>query len=397
MDLIKNNWKLKLLSLIGAIVLWSFVISIENPTVTLDIRDIPVTFENENNLNDRGLVLLSDNRPKVNITVRGPRSKMINMTAQHVKVSADLSEYNEGLTPLNLRYDLPREIELVSEPAVINVDIQKVISKKFHIEIELNGNLKEGYLLEATKATPEEVSVKGPRSTVESIQKVRAVLDAESLTKDMVTNVNLEALTKDDKVVDNIILGQNFVNVGVTVTKSKEVKLTALTENNLDKDLKLVAITLEPKNFLIKGSKNKIDQITEIPTKKIDLSKINSTTTIEVEPDLPTDIYLVNDESKFKAKIEVEKKVEKTVSIPTSEIKLTGLEVDKDYYFDKENLEIKVLGFKDDLDKISAEDIELSYSPKSELVGSESIQPVAKVKNGDFLIANIETIKLNLK
>lgn len=397
MDLIKNNWKLKLLSVIGAIVLWSFVISIENPTVSLDIRDIPVTFENENKLNDRGLVLLNDDRPKVNITVRGPRSKMINMTAQHVKVSADLSDYNEGLNPLNLKVDLPREIELVSEPSEISVDIQKVITKKFHIEVELSGNIQDGYILESTKATPEEISIKGPRSLVESIHKVRAVLDAQTLTKDMVSNVNLETLTKEDKVVDNVILGQNFANIGVTVSKSKEVKLTALTENNLDKDLKLVSIELEPKNFLIKGSKTKIDQITEIPTKKIDLSNIKSSTTITVEPDLPTDVYLVNEDNKFKAKIEINKKVEKTISIPTSKIKVTGLNDSKEYAFNKDIFNIIIVGFEDEIEKITADNFDLTYDASLETARNEGIKPEAKIKSGNFLINSIESLSLNIK
>ncbi|MDO5027242.1 MAG: CdaR family protein [Tissierellia bacterium] len=308
MKSIKNNWKLKLLSVLGAIILWSFVISIENPTVSLDIRDIPITFENENKLNDKGLVLLDDDRPKINLTIKGPRSKMLNMTAQHIKVSTDLSRYNEGLSPLNLDVDLPRDIELASEPAPINIEIQKVITKKFHVEIELEGNLEEGYILEFTKATPEEISVKGPRSKVESINKIRAVLSIDDVTKDMVTNVDLEALTKDDKVVDNVILGQNFANISVDVSKSKEVKIIAYHDNNLAQDLKLISIELEPKTFMIKGDKDSVDRVSELPTKLIDLSKISSSTIIDVALDLPEDIYLVNDSLKFKARVQVEKK-----------------------------------------------------------------------------------------
>lgn len=397
MHLIKNNWKLKLLSVIGAIVLWSFVISIQNPTVRLDIKDIPVTFENENKLNEKGLVLLNDDRPKVNITIRGPRSKMLNMTGQHVKVSADLSEYNEGLNPLSLKVELPREIELVNEPSGVSVDIQKIITKKFHIDVELVGNLQDGYILESTKATPEEISIKGARSLVESINKVRAVLDANTLTKDMVTNVNLEALTKDDKVVDNVILGQNFANIGVTVSKSKEVKLTALTEHSLDKDLKLISIEIDPKNFLIKGNKKKVDQIVDIPTKKIDLSKIKSSTTISVEPDLPVDIHLFNEDSKFKAKIELDKKIEKTITLQTSNIKVTGLDQTFEHSFNKDKFDIRILGFESDLEKVSAANFELTYDASLSKLGSQTVKPEVKVKSGDFLINSIESLILSIK
>ena len=42
MKMLKNNWKLKILSLVGAIFLWSFVISEENPKVNTTMNNVPI-------------------------------------------------------------------------------------------------------------------------------------------------------------------------------------------------------------------------------------------------------------------------------------------------------------------------------------------------------------------
>lgn len=396
MELIKNNWKLKLLSLLGAIILWSFVISTENPTVNLDMRDIPVIFENEEKLNEKGLVLLTENRPKVNISVRGPRNRLVNITPQHIKVSADLTNYKEGLNPLVLHYDLPKDVELANEPATINVDIQKVIAKKFHVDVELNGNIQDGYLLESTKSAPEEISVKGPRSLVESITKLRAKLDAKNLTKDTVTNVDIEALTKDDVVVDNVILGQNFANISVVVSKAKEVSLIALTEGKLKDDLRIVSLEVEPKTLMVKGKTNKIDQIEEIPSKNIDISNITESTTIDLNVDLPTDVFLVNEDQKFKAKIVIEAMKEKTFSIASSKIKFTGASDARSAAIEEDVIQVKVKGFEEDLNQLTEDMIHLSYEVK-DTSGVKLIRPTAKINSDKYKIVGVESIKINFE
>lgn len=396
MSFLKNNWKLKLLSLIGAIVLWSFVIASENPSVRLELRDIPVIFENENILNENGLVLLNDNRPKVNITVRGQRSRIVNLTPQHIKISADLSEYDEGLNVLNLKYDLPKEVEMVGEPDPINVDIQKILTKKFHVDVEINGKIKENYLLESTKSTPETISVKGPRSKVESISKVRAVLDGASLTKDVVVNLDLEALTKDGVKVDNVTLGQNFVNVNVDVSKTKDVKLTPSTENALEENLRLVSIEIEPENLMIKGTADKVDKVKEIKTKSINLANIIGSTTIDTDLDYPSDISPVNNDTKFKAKITVERKVEKTILMPSSSIEFQGLKDDAIITFDKDQLEVRIVGFQEEILEITSEDIELSYTFETDQKGEIVIEPVATTKNAQFEIDDVESVRLTI-
>ncbi|NLW52498.1 MAG: hypothetical protein GXY87_03945 [Tissierellia bacterium] len=396
MKMLKNNWKLKILSLVGAIFLWSFVISEENPKVNTTMNNVPIIYENENSLNSRGLVLLDSTRPTTSLVITGQRNQIMNITPQHIRVSTDLSEYEEGTHVLKLKYDLPSGIELVESPAPKSIDIQAVITKDFHVDVDLQGVIQEGYILESTKTTPEIISVRGPRSSVESISTIKAALNTSSLQQDIVSNVNIEPLDSNGNVVEGITLGQNFVNINAAVNKSKEVPLVVETTNTLPDDMRLLGITTTPANFFIKGDEGAVDIINDIKSVKIDLSKITKTQVVDLEVNLPTGISLVNDDIKFEARVDVEKKVEKTFTLPSSVIELKGLEEGVKYTYDRENFNVVIKGFLEDVEKVTPADFKVSYDATRLAAPAATIKPNVELSN-NFEVVSIENIRLTLE
>ena len=87
MDAIKKNWKVKLLSLAIAIFLWSYIISTTNPTVNVRVTNIPIIYENTEYLTNNDLMVSPKTKKTVDITVSGQRSRIVNITPQHVWVT----------------------------------------------------------------------------------------------------------------------------------------------------------------------------------------------------------------------------------------------------------------------------------------------------------------------
>lgn len=390
MKIIKNNFNLKILSLIVAIFLWSYVISEENPQVTVWIKDIPVVYENEKSLSDRQLVLANQSRPTVNIQIRGHRNDVVNYTNAHIRVSTDLSKYEEGVHTMNLKYDIPQGVEIVTTPEPIDIDIQAIIRKDFPVNVDLEGDLPESYVLENKKATPEYITVKGPRSAVESVDKVQAKMDASLLTKDIVTNVDVNALTKDGSIVDNVELGQKFVNINALVNKTKQVRLEVVTENQLPEGMRLDGITPDPDTFFIKGNESVVNDINVIKTEKVDISKLNKTTKVDVEPILPKDVSLYNNDIRFTARINVEKQIEKTLTIPTSNIKIEGVAQGKSASIEQKEFTIRVIGYAADIEKLDPSKITASIKAGE---ASERLKPTVNLGE-NYIIDNIDYVNL---
>ena len=56
---LKDNFKIKIISLLSAMVLWTYVMAIVDPEETKLFENIPVTITNINELNEKNLSYLS--------------------------------------------------------------------------------------------------------------------------------------------------------------------------------------------------------------------------------------------------------------------------------------------------------------------------------------------------
>src|SRR5699024_11342595 len=78
------------------------------------------------------------------------------------------------------------------------------------------------------------------------------------------------------------------------------------TEGKLPKNLSLKSLTPEIENIMIYGKKADLDEISEITSDSIDLSKINESTEMTVDLDVPDHISI--SQKKVKVKVELEEK-----------------------------------------------------------------------------------------
>ena len=56
----KNKFLSALISILAALLLWAYVITVESPGSTNTVHNIPVVFEGETLLRERGLIITSD-------------------------------------------------------------------------------------------------------------------------------------------------------------------------------------------------------------------------------------------------------------------------------------------------------------------------------------------------
>lgn len=389
MKLLKNNWEIKLLSFVMAIIIWSFVIGNENPTVSTRITNVPIILENEENLSDDRLVLMSDKKIYTDVLISGKRNQIINITPNHIRVSADLKYLKEGVHSIKLKYNLPSGISLENEPQNINVNIEKLINKDFWVKVNTKGKLKENYILESTKANPEKVSILAARSIIESVKNVEAELNLDSLEDDVVTNLTLNVIDNNGKNIENLTLGQNFVNVNAKVLKSKEFTIKPEIKN-MDKssDYKVKEIKLNPNKIYLKGNKKYIDQIKEIKTQEIDVSNLKVDVNLPIKLNLPENTSPVNKDINVVANILIDEKIEKAIEIPKSNISILltegySVSILNDRYY------IYVKGFKEDLENVTYNDFKLTLDISGYRSGEYSIIPEVKTNK------NLEILRLN--
>lgn len=376
MNIIKKNWKLKLISLIIAILMWSYIISNTNPTVKVRLNDIQIVYQNQDSLLKSDLILDSKVKKTVDISVSGQRNRILNLTNQHIKVTANLENLQEGIHNLKLNYTLPDGITLLDYPNTLDINIEKIISKNFKVDVINSGKIPQSIILESKKASPSNVTVKGPRSIIDRITKLITELSLEDLKENSVVNKEVKALDNKGQVVDGVTYGQNFVNINALVYTQKEVPIKTVLVGELPNEYKLVSSVLNRSSVFIKGPESVVNKVKSIKTNEINISNINKSKKVEVHLSLPSDVFLVDDDAKYTVDFEVKSKINKVLEIPIKNIKVKNLDESiYSYQINSKNIKVILHGFVEDLEKININNTTLNLDLSEVELGSYTINP----------------------
>lgn len=398
MEILKRNWKIKLFSLAIAIFFWSFVIVLENPNVTTRISNIPVVIENMETLDSKGLSIAENFKKTVDISVSGQRNRIINLTPQHIRVTADFSNVVEGSQVIKLKYSLPDEITREEGPDHITVVLEKIISTEFVINVKTKGTVPDNYILESTKTTPEKMTVRGLRSKLQKISNISATLDLSNITKDTIVNQEIKAYTEDGTEITDVKLGQDFVNVSAVIKKTKEVDINLLVVGNLDSNYRLESKNLNRSKVYIAGPEQIIDKIEKIDTHEIDISNLTSSQKIPVKLNLPADVSKLNKDEEFLLELEIQSKTTKNFELSKENIKINN-NSSKNYEILNDSIKLQISGFSGDLDKIKNSDIELRLDISNLFIGTYNLEPKIFIDGREIekdSIKEIEKLKLKI-
>ena len=386
MDKIKENGRIKILALIAAFFLWSFVISNENPTVTRWVSNVPVTFENADKLTDRGLSIIDDYTKTTSVQISGKRNQLVNVTNQSIRQYADVGNLSEGTRNVKMSYDVPDGVSVVNANEGIELKVERIIKKDINIFVDQSGEMQENFILHSISPTPQKITISGPRSLVERVNKVLAKVDISSFTRDVVTNVKLMAVDVDGITVNGVELGQGFANISASVYKIKTVDIVDRSSDDLAQDYKIVNKTVDPNKILIKGTEAAVDVVNSVFTKEYSLKDVTGSKEIPLELDLPSGISLVQDQVKVMAKLEIEAKEIRDIQLKTADIKVTGLAEGKTVKFSKDSYNVKVKCFKDEFENLNFSDLQASLNITDETV--KSMKPEIKNEKGIEIVSS---------
>lgn len=169
-NFVLDNWKLKLLSLLLATMLW-FVVYLMGETKK-EIS-VPVTTVNLR----KDTVLMKMDSTTVDITLTGRVSVLRDVKANDIRVSLDLSRVQEGENIFNIskgNVQIPRGVQIDEiRPTSVKIDIDTVIEKRLKTSVRLSERLFGKYDVQSW--SPAFVTVRGPRRIIEVETEVKTI------------------------------------------------------------------------------------------------------------------------------------------------------------------------------------------------------------------------------
>jgi len=161
---VSKDWIVKFISICLAVILWYYVGGEDrvdkNVMIPIEIINLP-----------RDLVISSQFKKEIEVTVSGPRSLILDLANRAVTRQVDLSDAAAGTMVIensNKHIPVPRGITVQRvQPASIILSLDKLIHREFPIIARTVGRVPKGYYLESLKTDPDVITITGPRTILE--------------------------------------------------------------------------------------------------------------------------------------------------------------------------------------------------------------------------------------
>lgn len=363
----KSDITIKIFALLIAIILWSYVMGIEDPEKTTKIRNVPVTLTNLSALDRQNLKIMNPQEPTVNVEIAGRKSeidKFIKSYDKNILVQVDISGYDEGQVKVPVTVGLLNQglnIRLVStEPREILFTIEKIITKNLPVEVETIGNLPSGYVLGDISIRPQNVLVEGPRTWVNEVTDVIATVDLANRTMSESNSFPIKIVDSKGNDVRGIEKNPNLVEIDIPVFRKIALPIELQTSGVLPDNYSITNIVINPSRVAITGD-DSIKNISKIDTKVVDINTLLDKSAVEVELDLPEGVQLVNPNEKITVSYDIEEVVSRDFTFNVGDI--TATNVDESLTVEGldtgSEVRVQLRGSKSILDNINKEDVKL--------------------------------------
>lgn len=352
-----KNTKIKIISLLSAIVLWMYVMAVVDPEDTKLYENIPITITNLNEIKDLGLVVDPDDNLVTSVYIKGKLSDLQKISANNIDVYGTVSNPIEGQNQLYLRASVNDKVTTEFKSDTIVINLEKSIEEEKNITVNITGVYKDN--VDKVDLDKTKVVVSGPRSSVDSVKYVQATFDANKESVDTKsTELELKALDSEMNEVDHVTLEFNKVTAKVSYLQQKQVKINPIFSSNESNLVQDQDFTIIPSEINIKGKSDVINNIDSINTKIINVDELGTNNKI-VDLDIPNGINADKDSVTIKL-INKNKTKNSTFIYSGDDISLLNNEEDVSINdFEIPDDIIVKIQYDNDSDRISKNDLKL--------------------------------------
>ena len=350
----KNKAVAFLLSLLVSLGMWLYVVNYISPESEATFYNIPVVFEGETVLTtERNLMITDISSTTVNMKISGNRSDLNKINSSNIIVKVNLSQvYDPGETYLNYTYSFPGDVSQSALnvenkfPSGITITTDTKLTKEVPVKVVCSGSAPEGFISDTENVALDNnfVTVTGPSTVVNLIDHARINLDLSNQRETISDHFVYTLCDKDGQPVDaeQIVTDVGEIYLNLIIQRFQEVKLMlnvtyggGATEAN-------TRIQLAPETIRVSGSEKVLESLTELVVGSVDLSTIESDTSLTFPITLPEGVTNLSGVTEMTASIDFDNLLIKKFAV--SNIKVVNVPEGMEYDLMNEALEVTLRG-----------------------------------------------------
>lgn len=412
---LKNNILLKCVSVLIAIMIWLFVVNINDPVVDRTYTGIPVKIINGAYIESSGNTYrLDDEQQTVTVTLHGNSSKVARRN-EDITAVADLTQIvamdsTPIMVPVTVTCPGVSAEDITVSPVTIKVDIEEKMTQSFIIAVN-TGDMApgQGYEIGQAYANPEKVSISGPESVVSKIDRVVASVNVGGMTGNSVRTADLviydrngDIMTESQTKYLTFDIGEPKVEVNIELWKTQSDVVFDVQVGGKPADGYMVeAIDTTPDTITVAGTKEALERLREndlkitIPGKYVDISGLKEDTEIKVDLAdlLPNDIRLAsNMADSIIVDVTVIPQGSRQLNCITTDIGVKNLRAGLQLVYDQKEVVVTVKGMPEALKIIKPEDIKLTIDLDGKGAGDYTVPVSVTLPSGFTLVDAVAVI-----
>lgn len=356
-----------LLAAVISVSLWVYVVTTVTPEDSQWIRNIPVTFANEDGLfSDRNLTLTQGRNATVDLKVYGKRQDLLKLSNSNITITADLADVlGPGEWQLRYTVEMPEtvsdnDISIESRSTYeIDVQVDLLSVKEIPVQAVFQGSVADGYVQDPIELEYDTLEISGPQDQVSQVDHAQVVLERTNLSKTVSDSLTYTLVDADGNEIasDEIHCSVDKIGVMMTVSLVKELPLTVQFIDGGGATEEHVVSSIEPSTITVKGSAEDLEGMNSLNVGNIDLSTVptNKAYTGTFNIVLPDNLTNMTGEETAAVTVELKNLKEKTLRVTNLELANTPSNLKAS--LGTVSLQIKVRGPSDVMDAVTASSI----------------------------------------
>ena len=336
-----NNWGLKLIAILFALILWFAVINIDDPVVSETFKNIPVQLVNTEVLTGAGKTyeVLDNSGIVETITIYGPRTLVESLNENDIVAKADINDITVANTvAVNVSVDVRNSSKITnirSSLECVKLNIENSKSKQLVIHATTTGKLASGYIVGAIELDQNRIRVSGPASVVSKISAAKVNVDVTESSSDVATYGAVRLYDKDGVEINSELLvkGTDKVHINVDVVPTKYVPVKYQFAGTVEDGYGVVedAVSCDIMTVLIAGEAEELRNVKEVLISGEELNvtglKEEKTFTVMLRNYLPQGIILGDKEydGNVTIKVPIEEVVTEVVELLKEDLIITNI------------------------------------------------------------------------
>lgn len=302
-----------LIAFVASVLLWVYVVGVERPQKEDVISGVPVVFVGEDAmLEDYDLVITSDKRPTVSLTVMGSIHDVaaLNTNKESIVVQASLSNIKStGLKQLNYTVTLPNDnVTLLDQsPYYLSVKVEKVSMMPVEVKINNKGSVAEEFIAKTPVMEPASLQISGPEDTVSRIDHAEVVWTRENMDQTLTLDLGYVLYDAEGAAIpmDGLTANYDVVSVTIPIQKTKSLPLTVGFVDGGGATGANATYAIDPPYVEIAGEPSIVDGLNSLEVAKVDLGEVVGAWSQNYEIQLPNGVESISGESECKVSVEL--------------------------------------------------------------------------------------------